>query len=185
MGAGPSGTPGPSSSMYRRATVPRSTSCIPARKMVAAAMSAKPMLRVPARTSASPIARQVLEYHVVLQGRWRDDHLSTRPNISESHSDTSTRVPHCITGALEGSGLDGPSHPSAASYPSQRAALEPPKCVLRLTFNEVYTSEDTLRSVFNRAQARCWPCRVQVYPARPRRYTGACLKKCDEARGRH
>ena len=99
MGAGPSGTPGPSSSMYRRATVPRSTSCIPARKKVAAAMSAKkPMLRVPARTSASPIARQVLEYHIVLQGRWRDDHLSTRPNISESHSGTSTRVPHCITG---------------------------------------------------------------------------------------
>ena len=24
--------------------------------------------------------------------------MSTRPNISESHSGTSTRVPHCITG---------------------------------------------------------------------------------------
>ena len=54
--------------------------------------------QVPARTLASPVARSVLEYPFVLQGRWRDEHLSTRPNISESHSGTSTRVPHCITG---------------------------------------------------------------------------------------
>ena len=35
--------------------------------------------------------------------RWSrgpSSHLSTRPNISESHSEISTRVPYCITGVV-------------------------------------------------------------------------------------
>ena len=35
-------------------------------------------------------------------------HLSTRPNISESHSEISTRVPHCITGAVAGRSFEYP-----------------------------------------------------------------------------
>ena len=34
--------------------------------------------------------------------------LSTRPNISESHSEISTRVPFCITGAVAGRSFDYP-----------------------------------------------------------------------------
>ena len=34
--------------------------------------------------------------------------LSTRPNISESHSEISTRVPHCITGAVAGRSFEYP-----------------------------------------------------------------------------
>ena len=35
-------------------------------------------------------------------------HLGTRPNISESHSEISTRVPHCITGAVAGRSFEYP-----------------------------------------------------------------------------
>ena len=34
--------------------------------------------------------------------------VSTRPNISEYHSETSTRVPHCITGAVAGRSFEYP-----------------------------------------------------------------------------
>ena len=37
---------------------------------------------------------------VLTQNYGPSSHLSTRPNISESHSEKSTRVPHCITGAV-------------------------------------------------------------------------------------
>ena len=47
--------------------------------------------------------------------------LGTRPNISESHSETSTRVPFCITQAR----LDGPRHQgSLSSQPSPAARLK-------------------------------------------------------------
>ena len=41
-------------------------------------------------------------------GKGPSSHLSTRPNISESHSETSTRVPHCITGAVAGRSFEYP-----------------------------------------------------------------------------
>ena len=40
--------------------------------------------------------------------RGPSSHLSTRPNISESHSEISTRVPHCITGAVAGRSFEYP-----------------------------------------------------------------------------
>ena len=47
-------------------------------------------------------------------------HLSTRPNISEYHSEISTRVPHCITGAVAGRSFEYPPDHHGEPFTNRR-----------------------------------------------------------------